>query len=469
MIQVTEAGEKLLEEERVPMQRILTYSMPLVAIFVSNALIGLYLLKFATDVLLIAPALVAAILLVARIWDAVSDPLVGYLSDRTQTRWGRRRPWFAVAALPLGLAIIALWFPPPSLGSAALGAWFAAAVLLYYSAYTCFRVPHMAMGAELSRGYHDRTRVFGVVQAVENVGMLLGASALFFIERADNQRDFAGLLSLSIAIGTVTLIWIAVVRLRERNEFQGRGGTSPFSSFRDVLWNPHSRLLISIFFMEQLGWATVIALLPYISDYIIETPGKTAFYAGSSLGAMLLSIPFWVSIAKRVGKQRIWLLSLLIKIAVFAWFFTLQKGDFSALIAGTALIGMLTGCGAVVGPSLKADVVDWDEAQTGERKEGAYFATWNFAQKAAGGVAIWCVGSLLAMTGYVPNAVQSDEALRGLLLLSSAFPAGLHIVAALLVYRFSFDEAAHRRARLETEGAKEPGESSYDIKDPESC
>jgi GPH family glycoside/pentoside/hexuronide:cation symporter len=439
-------------EERIPTGRILTYSTPLVTIFLSNALLGLYLLKFATDVVLIAPAVVAAILLVARIWDAVSDPLAGYLSDRTVTRWGRRRPWFAVSALPLGLAIVALWSPPAGLGDAALGAWFAAAVLLYYTAYTCFRVPHMAMGAELSRGYHDRTRVFGVMQVVETVGMLLGALTLFLLERADDQRDFARLMSIGIAVGTVSLIWLASVRIEERTEFQGRGGTGPVSSFRDVLSNPHSRLLVAIFFVEQLGFSAVIVLLPYISDYVIETPGSTAVYAGAALCALMVSIPFWVGVARRVGKQRVWFLSLLLKVGVLGWFFTLQAGDFALLIAGTLGFGALSGAGAVVGPSLKADVVDWDEARTGERKEGAYFATWNFAQKAAGGISIWIVGSMLAMTGYVPNAVQTEEALAGIRLLYSTLPAGLNAAAAVLVYRFRLDEAAHRSARLEAEG-----------------
>jgi GPH family glycoside/pentoside/hexuronide:cation symporter len=453
---VVEVGGRLTDEERVPTQDILTYSSPLLAVYTSTVLVGLYLLKFATDVLLIAPALVAAILLLARVWDAVSDPLVGYLSDRTQTRWGRRRPWFAASALPLGLAVVALWSPPSRLEGGALATWFAIAVLFYYSAFTCFRVPHMAMGAELSRGYHDRSRVFGLAEVVEKLGMLLGAAALYFLERSYDQRDFAATLSMGIAVAIVILIWAATSRIRERSEFQGRGAKSPGSAFRDVLSNPHSRLLVAISFMEQLGFQTVIVLLPYISDYILETPGNSAIYAGSALGAMAASVPLWMILARRVGKKRIWLWSLLAKIPVFAWFFTLQEGDFGALIGGTILFGLLTGAGAVAGPSLKADVVDWDEARTGERKEGAYFATWNFAQKAAAGTAIGIVGSMLALTGYVPNAAQTQEALNGMRMLSSSLPIVLHAAAALLVYRFSLDEAAHRRARLEADNAKAP-------------
>ncbi len=442
-----------MAEERVPTSRILTYSAPLLAVFASNALLGLYLLNYSTDVLLLGHALVGTLLLVARVWDAVSDPLAGYLSDRTRSRWGRRRPWFAASALPLGLGIVALWSPPAPLEGPALATWFAVAVLVYYTAYTCFRVPHMAMGAELSRGYHDRTRVFGVMQIVENLGMALGAIGLFFLERADDQRSFAGALSVMVAIGVAVLIGVMTVRIRERSEFQGRGGTSPFTSFRDVLSNPHARLLVVIFFAEQLGFSSMIVLLPYLSDYVLETPGSTAIFAGTTLAAMAASIPVWVRVSRRFGKQPTWLFSALVKILVFAAMFTLQAGDFTELLVLVALFGIFMGSGTVIGPSLKADVIDWDEARTGERKEGSYFATWNFAQKAAGGVAIWIVGTSLAMTGYEPGVTQSEGTLLGIRWLAAALPAGLHVIAGALIYRFSLDEAAHRRARAEAGGA----------------
>ena len=370
-----------------------------------------------------------------------------------------------MSALPLGLAVVALWSPPSRLEGVALGGWFAIAVLLYYTAFTCFRVPHMAMGAELSRGYHDRSRVFGISEVVEKLGMLLGALSLLLLERSGDQRDFAGPLSIGIAVGMVILIWVSTSGLRERPEFQGRGGTSPRSSFGDVLSNPHSRLLIAIVFMELLGFQTVIVLLPYVSDYILETRGNTAIYAGSALAAMALSVPLWLAIVRRAGKQRTWFWSLVAKIPVLAWFFMLQKGDFGELIGMTILFGALTGAGAVAGPSLKADVVDWDEARTGERKEGTYFATWNFAQKAAAGVAIWIVGTTLALTGYIPNAQQTQEVLNGMRMLASSLPVALHAVAALLVFRFSLDEAAHRKARLEAESAKQLGRDVRSVED----
>ncbi|MDJ0789339.1 MAG: MFS transporter [Myxococcota bacterium] len=436
-----------LEEERVPTSRIVIYASPLLGVFMGGMLINFYLLKFATDVLLLGPALMGSILLGARVWDAVTDPLVGWLSDRTRSRFGRRRPWFLASALPFAASLVMLWSPPESLGDAALGAWIAVAVLLFYTTYTTFRVPHMALGAELSRGYHDRTRVFGISQAIESVGMLSAAGVLVLLERADDPRSFARWLSVGIAIVGASSMIAATLSLRERSAFQGRGGTRPWRAFADVLRNPHSRLLIAIFLAEQLGFSALVVLLPYLSDYLLQTPGDTGLYLFGAIGAAFASIPVWVHLSRRFGKKPMWLMSVVIKMAAFAVSMTLGEGDGAIFLGVTIAFGFMHGCGSVVGPSLKADVVDWDEAQTGERKEGAYFATWNFAQKGAGGVSVWLVGMMLALTGFVPNAEQSPETLDGMRLLAGGLPLALHVVAVIFIARFSFGEEEHRAAR----------------------
>lgn len=438
-------------EERVPTASILIYSSPVLGVFLASMLVNFYLLKFSTDVLLIAPATIGFLLLLARIWDAVTDPAAGWLSDRTHTRLGRRRPWFLGSALPLGGSIVMLWSPPADLEGTALTVWIGAAILLFYTAYTAFRVPHIAMGAELSRGYHDRTRVFGIMQMVESGAMLAAAGVLVFLEQAQDPRAFARMLALAMGGLAATLIVVAAWRLRERAEFLGRGGASPWRSFRDVVSNPHSRILIGVFFLEQLGFGALVALLPYLSDYVLDTPGSTGFYLFGAIGAALVSIPAWIHLSRRFGKIRIWRLSLLVKAVLFAAAFFLGPGDFIPMLLIATLFGTMNGCGSVVGPSLKADVVDWDEAETGERKEGSYFAFWNFVQKAAGGVAVWMIGVTLAVTGFVPNAPQSADTLLGMRSLASVAPSLLHVLALMLMLRFSLDEAAHSDARQRAE------------------
>ena len=234
-------------------------------------------------------------------------------------------------------------------------------------------------------------------------------------------------------------------------EFLGRGGSSPWRSFRDVLANPHSRILIGVFFLEQLGFSTLVALIPYLSDYVINTPGSTGIYLFGAIGASLLSIPLWIKMSRHFGKKSIWLWTITGKIVLFAMLYFLRDGGFPTMLTASIAFGLLNGCGAVVGPSLKADVVDWDEAETGERKEGSYFAAWNFVQKSAGGMAVWAIGVMLAMTGFIPNEVQSEKTLSGIILLTSTAPCLMHILALMMMLRFSLSEAEHASARQRAE------------------
>jgi GPH family glycoside/pentoside/hexuronide:cation symporter len=438
------------DEEHIPASRIVLYSAPVLGVFCANALVSFYLLKFATDVLLVAPVVVGGILLAGRFWDAVTDPVVGHLSDRTRTPLGRRRPWFLASALPLAASVVAIWSPPAALSARGLAVWLTAAFLLYLTFYTTFRVPHMALGAELSRGYHDRTRVFGIMQVVESLGILLAAGALATIENAADPRQAASRLSLSIAFAIAALMVGTTLRLRERAEFQGRGRAGSLRVFGEVLRNPHARLLLAIFFLEQLGFAALVSLMPYLSDYVLETPGRTFVYLMGAIVAQTLSIPVWVRLSRRFGKQPVWRFSIAVKMATFAGLYFVGPGQLGLLVLAVVSFGVMSGCGSVVGPSLKADVIDWDEAQSGERKEGAYFATWNFSQKAAAGVSGWLIGLVLQATGFEPNAAQDAPALLGIRMLASLWPFALHALALLLVWRFALDEAAHREARSTT-------------------
>ena len=219
--------------QRIPDQRgwtaISLYSLPAAGSNFMENLIGMYLLKFATDVLLLAPGLVALFFGLARVWDAVSDPIVGYWSDRTRHRMGRRRPWILASALPLGLAFVAVW-SPPDLAPDALRVWVCAAVILFYTAQTALAVPHLAWGAELAASGHDRTRVFAGRLAVGLGGIFLAAGAMGALERSADPRATASGVAVAAALLVVVTCVVAVGRLRERPDYQGRGARTPYTA-----------------------------------------------------------------------------------------------------------------------------------------------------------------------------------------------------------------------------------------------
>jgi GPH family glycoside/pentoside/hexuronide:cation symporter len=435
-------------EQRAPRHVLVAYAAPALSSSFLFTAVSPYLLKYSTDVLLMAPATMGLLFGFSRFWDALTDPLVGHLSDRTHSRWGRRRPWLVASALPVALAYYAIWAPPESLVGDGLTLWMGAAIVAFYAAVTAFSVPYTALGAELSAGYHDRSRIFGAKAVGDQIGILAAAGSLLVMERATEPRVAAGCVATLAGVLMLGGILWAVAVLREPADHQGRGGSRPYASFADVFRNRDARILIGVFFLEMLGYNAFVTLLPYVTEYILETPGSTAYYLFAAILTTLVSVPAWIWLSRRFGKIRVWSAALAVKLGVFAGMALVGAGDWLLIGALTLVFGAATGASAVLGPSLKADVVDSDEAVTGERKEGTFFAAWGLAIKAAIGCAIVLSGFVLSATGFQPNAVQTPEALLGIRALVSVFPLACHALAIALVVRLGLDEDAHAAIRI---------------------
>lgn len=434
-------------EERLGTGSIVRYSLPAIPLGFMGGLVSLYLLKFATDVLLVAPALFAAAFSLAKIWDAVSDPMVGYLSDRTGRSAGRRRPWVIRSIVPVIVGFAALWAPPAALSGSAMSVWICAAVFFYYTAYTVANVPHLAWGAELSRDYHERTRIFGTRGVFDLVGLLLGAGCIGLLQTSADERTTAVWIAAGFALGAGVLMAVGALGTRERAEYSGRGGATPLSAISDVAGNRLARILLAVFFLESLAMSSLAVLFPYVTEYVMTGSGFSAHYIILTLGAALLTFPAWIPLSRRFGKRNPWIAANLLKTVAFAALFFAGPERVWLMLPMAMLIGVGEGCTIILPASIKADVIDVDELETGERKEGAYFAGWNLARKLAGGAAIAITGLFLQFSGYEANAVQSEETQLVIRLLFSAFPFACHVVAIALLLRFDLDEHEHARIR----------------------
>lgn len=408
-----------------------------------------YLMKFSTDVLLIAPAVMGVLLAASRMWDAVSDPVVGYLSDNTRSTIGRRRVWLYVAAIPMGMGMVMMWSPPLSLAGWLLVFWMAFALFLYETASTAFYVPHGALGVELTPNYHERTRLFGYTHMISAIGLIIGLGFLQFMNMAEDKRAMAFYLSLIAGITVASLIIISTRHLPERTDYQGRGGANVFNSFADVFRNPHARLLLLMYAIETFGASSIALLVPYLVEYVIPMQTYMVLLLVTFVVPQFAFTPFFIRLSKKVGKKNLWFGAMLVAASQFILaFFLITPGEFSYLIwFGTFIFGMCSGAGAVVAPSIKADIIDFDEYQTGERKEGAYLAVWNLIRKAAGSVVALLTGLVLQLTGFVPNVVQSYEIQLWILGLFSLLPGLCYLAGAIIWYRFSFNETEHAAVR----------------------
>jgi len=428
------------------------YGLPAAPVNFSFMLGSVYLLNYASDVLLVAPGVMGVIYGLSRLWDAISDPIAGYLSDRTRSRLGRRRSWLLASIAPIAIGFAMTWCPPARLDGIAVAAWVGVGVFLYYTGTTIFSIPHESFGAELTTDHHDRTRVFGVKTALGMLGSIAGIAGLALFTAADGpaeQRATAELLAWLLAASLLVLVSLAVVRLRERVDYQGRGAANLAASFRDVMANPHARPLLLVFFIENFGVASLGVMTPFVMKYVLDMADKTPVFIAVYFIPALAGIPLWVRLSRRIGKRKLWIFAVAMLAVGYSGLFFVQPGQawfvyLVGLIAGTG-----GGCGQVVGPSIQADIVDWDELRTGQRKEGAYFAVWNFMRKSAYGLSAMMSGLLLQVVGFEPNTEQSEATRLGMRALFGLLPAGCYVLGLMALVRFRLDEAEHAEIRRE--------------------
>ncbi len=426
--------------------------MPTVGVGFMFFIVSLYLMKFSTDELLISPAAMGVIFGISRIWDAVTDPLAGYFSDRTNLKAGRRRPWMLVSIVPIVLTFYMMWNPPEGLTGLENVLWMGFAIILFYTAMTAFSVPHTSLGAELSNNYHERTKIFGLRHMIWNSGSLLALIAMHMLITGDDVRETAFSISVVACVVTAVLILWMFMKVQERPEYQGRGEVNAFIAFGDVFRNTHARLLLLVFLVESLGGATIGILTPYIAEYIVGRPEKTVVYILLYLIPSVFSVPLWLPLSRRVGKKNMWIFSMIVTGLGFGSMFFLKEGSDTLISVLAVICGLGAGSGAVVAPSIQADVIDYDEYKSGKRKEGAYFATWNFVFKSATGLTLMLTGFVLSATGFVPNVVQTEESKTALLVLYALFPLVCYLFAALIFTRFSLDEVSYQRIRDALDG-----------------
>jgi GPH family glycoside/pentoside/hexuronide:cation symporter len=430
-------------------------------------LLALYVMKFSTDVLLIAPAIMGLIFSVSRIWDAISDPLVGYLSDRTTTSLGRRRTWILFSFVPIAIGFYAVFAPPFSLSGDALTWWMAASIIGFYSAMTVFFVPHMALGAELSTDYHERSRLFGLRHAFYTVGSILSLGTMQLLlneefRQGGDVRAMAEEYALYAIVAMSVLILYAVVNLRERPEFQGRLSSGPTSAFRDVWQNPHARLLVIVTFIENIGSSAIAVLTLYVTQYVVGAPLSAPFIILAYMLPSTASVPMWLPLSRRFGKIQVWIVGMALYGLAFGGMFFLPFLDtvdarLTLIIVMAVFAGLAAGCGGTIGPSVQGDVIDYDEYKTGERKEGSYFAVWNFTYKSALGVMLLLTGFVLEASGFVPNQPQTMTVQIAMVSLYGALPLLCYAIGVVLFARFKLTEQEYSVIRAELDRRAEAG------------
>lgn len=468
-------------EDRIPLQQKLTYGL---GAFVNNLLaaaIGGMIIVLNLG-LGMNPALVGLLGALPRLTDAITDPLMGYISDHTRSRWGRRRPYIFFGAIAAGIVFALLWQLPAGKSESFYFWYFLSGSLIFYLAYTIFATPWVALGYELTADYHERTRLMGVQNFIGQVPYMVAGYflAIMYNERwFDNSVDGAAGLAIIIGVVVVVIGMMPAIFLRERfkaiaiaeaqekhQQAEGAGGVMLrnirdfFNGFATTLkFTPFLKLCAATFLVFN-GFIMIAAFQSYVIIYYVfggDTNAGSVFVGHSMLlGAIstLFVIVFVTWLGTKIGKRRAFFVSTGVSMVGYGLKWVCYNPDIPWLLLVPAPL-MAFGLGGLftIMPSMIADVVDADELNTHERREGMYGSIFWWVVKLGQAVAIATGGFLLNATGF-DVALGGDQAARTIYLMR-IFDALVPVVAsgiaiwAIATYSITEEKAYDIRMKLE--------------------
>jgi len=406
---------------------------------------------YASDVG-VSLTLVGTIMIAVRIFDVITDPLMGYLSDHTRSRFGRRRPWILAATPIMMVSIYQLFLPPEGAGGTHMLIW----SLALSVATTMMLIPYYAWGAELSTNYHERSRIAGARAMAGVLGsltaQLVPALALIFFGIGGSAAvlEIVGITMLIVmpVCVALTLIGTPEAQVEVRS-------TLPVLKGLRLMWEngPFKRLVLA-FMIGSIGLNVTTPLYIFFVADVLGAEDKAIFMLTFFYLTSFVAVPFWVRLARRIGKHRAYVLSFITISCAHPFYLLLGPGDFWWMLPVTVVTGFAAGGFAQTLPNaMKADVIDLDTAVSSENRAALFFSAWSFAQKATSsvGAAIALFGLALFGFNAAPGATNGPEELFGLRFLFSTFPSLFFLSGAFVVWNYPITEARHAEIRREIE------------------
>jgi GPH family glycoside/pentoside/hexuronide:cation symporter len=417
-----------------------------------ETMMRLYPLAYYTNVVGLGAGLAGIAAALAIVWDALTDPMMGAISDRTRHRFGGRRGYLLPGAGLLALGVLGVFWPPALDGQAAKFAWFLLAYCFLNTGMTVLAVPYHAMAGELTADPHERTRLFGVRFASSNLGAF-AAAALPWMFLPANGDSAAGLPAASVAaaafvVATALVSWVATARVPLPRvplpaEPLLRAFTVPFGNRAFVP-------LIAAYVVANIGIGVNAATFLYYYRYVLDLPGSTAqAVLAVFLASFTVSIAAWVALARRFGKRR----PLVAGAFVLAlgntvlYSFAPAREPWVVLTFGAVGLGAFVGA-VVLLDTLLTDVLDHDLLRTRRMRSGLFFGVWRFSSKMARAVSTLVVGAVLGTAGFVEQSdVQPAAVHAALVVLFGPVVGAFFLGATWLLWRYRFDDHAQARVR----------------------
>jgi GPH family glycoside/pentoside/hexuronide:cation symporter len=453
-------------EERLSRRTKLVYGAGDIGFSLTGTIIGVLFAIFLTDVAGLKPGLAAAALFVGRTWDYVNDPLIGYLSDRTRSRWGRRRPFLLFGFVPYALAFTLLWWKPSISSPLGLTIYYAVAYLLYDATATFAYMPYYALTPELTQDYDERTALTSYRMAFSILGGLVAFTVPLLIIGTMRPENAGRVLAMGALFGTISALPLLLVFLntRERPEFQTQAQPALKESLRAATHNRPFLFAAGIFLLTWTSMDIVQGMLLFFLKYRMNLEAQSDLIAGIIFIVAMLALPFWEWTSRHWDKRIAYSIGVAFWAAVMIVLVAISPTwGLPVVLTLAALAGIGVGAAHILPWSIIPDAVEWDELATGQRHEGMFYSLVTLMQKVASSIAIPVALLMLEVTGYVPNAPEQPLAtVRGIQVLMGPVPAVLLCTGILFALLYPLGRERHAQVRAELAARRAGGTGARD-------
>jgi len=433
----------------------LAYALPALVLALLGITFYVYLPKFYVDSIGVDLSVLGFIIISSRIFDALSDPLIGALSDRTRSRFGRRRPWMLGALLPLGASFFLLLRPDLAPSWCSAEVWLGILSFIFFLSWTMVSIPYEALGTALSFVYDERTKILALRDGALVLGTLLAVVIPQAIAGRTGDAATAHVLT-SLAVAYPLLTCVAIVLciwlVHERSGVDTPKEISlaeTAKALRSVVSNRPFLVLLTAYVIAGFGAALPATLIAFYVEQVLGSKAWGQFLVLYFLIGFLV-LPGWVWLARRIEKHQTWLIAMIVNTGAFIGVFFLGPGQLTAYGVLVAISSLGYGATLALPSSMQADVIDLDELQNGTRREGQFVGIWSVAKKLAAALGAGIAFPILDQLGYVPGATsQSPEVITALRWLYAGVPCVCNIIAILVVTRYSITRVRHAQIRAQ--------------------
>lgn len=453
--------------QRVPFLTKLVYGTGDWSMASFNTIRQIFYAIFLTDVVGLAPGLASFAALIGIVWDAINDPIVGALSDRIKTRWGRRRPFLLLFAIPFGAAFLLLWWAPPWSHPAALMLHVTLAYMLADTVQTLVVVPFLALMPEMTEDYDERTSLTAYRMVFNLLASLAAAAGAPEIVAAFDspQRGYMVMALIFGGLGALPFLLIFFAT-RERHEQTAAPSLNIRQSFRTVWRNIPFRIATGINLLNWVTFDLIALMLPYFLKYWIDGGEQARKISVPVLGSLtteslvffillttaIAAVPLWNYAARHWSKRTAYIAGMSFWAVVQLLVITVVPGQYTYMFILTFFAGISVSTAHVLPNALFPDVLEWDELLTGHRRDGMYYGILNLTRKFTGAIAIFLALQVLALFNYqTPPAgaavfEQSPETLAAIRILTG--PGGAVFLLGAIAMTFFYPVTREQHARM---------------------